>query len=251
MTLLERIRSPSRRALRDAGPRDRDVLAGAIVSGLLIAVGWWAGPLRDVPWPAWAAIPVVILTAIAVADRDGWRIRRAMAYVAIRQRARWTRGRIPTTPSLARQWLLDPANAGASGAERASVQFMAGDIAAASATLDAYHPTGAVELASRTRMLAVVRARGTGLVDLDAIRRATEGLTGDERRYQLTAASFSQVWLDVEAGRPWRIGFAHAVRELGPHPVPPHIAAMIGVQEMAAPIAVALATAIMGTIVGW
>ena len=103
MMLLERFRSPSGRAIRNAGPRDRDVAAGAILSVAVIAIGWLTGILRSVPWPAWMVIPFVILSAVAIADADGWRIRRAMAYVAIEQRKRWTRGRIPATPSSAQR----------------------------------------------------------------------------------------------------------------------------------------------------
>ena len=68
MTLLERIRSPSGRAIRNAGPRDRDVAAGAILSVAVIAIAWLTGILQSVPWPAWMVIPFVILTAVAVAD---------------------------------------------------------------------------------------------------------------------------------------------------------------------------------------
>lgn len=225
-------------------------MAGAIISGLLIAAGWWMGVLRPLPWPAWMAIPVLILTAVALADGDGWRIRRAMAYVALRQRSRWTRGRIPATPSLARRWLLDPANADASPVDRASVLFTAGDPVAAGAALDVFEPTTPREVAALTRMRAVFTARESGMVDMGAIRRATQGLDDDERRYQLTAAAFSQAWLDVAAGRPWRARFAAEARELGPHRVPPHIGAMIAVQELAAPVAV-LATAIIGVVLGW
>ena len=108
MTLPERIRSPSGRAIRNAGPRQGDVAAGAILSVAVIAIAWLTGILQSVPWPAWMIIPVVILTAVAIADADGWRIRRAMAYVALEQRARRTRGRIPSTPSVAQRWLVDP-----------------------------------------------------------------------------------------------------------------------------------------------
>ena len=81
--LIERLRSPARNALSDAGPPDRWVFAGFGLAVLFIAVGWFSGVLRDVPWPLWALIPVAILTVVGLADRDGWNIRRAMAYVAI------------------------------------------------------------------------------------------------------------------------------------------------------------------------
>ena len=150
--LFERFRSPSGRAIRNAGPRDRDVAAGAILSVAVIAIGWLTGILRSVPWPAWMVIPFVILSAVGVADADGWRMRRAMAYVAIEQRRRWTRGRIPATPSSAQEWLADPSNADASGLERASALFMTGDAAAASAALDRCVPRDAMEAAGLTRI---------------------------------------------------------------------------------------------------
>ncbi len=250
MTLLERIRSPSGRAVRNAGPRERDVAAGAILSVAVIGIAWSAGILRSVPWPAWMVIPFVILSAVAVADADGWRIRRAMAYVAIEQRKRWTRGQIPATPSVAQRWLTDPSNADASGLERASALFMTGDVAAASAVLDTFVPSDATEAAGSTRMRSVFQARETGVVDMGAIRAAIDGLPHGERRYQLTSAAFSQAWLDIKAGRPWRSAFAQAARELGPHRVPAHVGLWIAVQELAAPIAVVLATAIMVGLVG-
>jgi hypothetical protein len=98
VTLWERIQSPSGRAIRNAGPRNRDVAAGAILSVAVIAIAWSTGILESVPWPALMVIPFLFLSAVAVADRDGWRIRRAMAYVALEQRKRWTRGKIPATP---------------------------------------------------------------------------------------------------------------------------------------------------------
>ena len=173
-----------------------------------------------------------------------------MAYVAIEQprggREARSRGRRP----FAQRWLTDPSNADASGLERASALFMAGDAAAATASLDAYVPRDATELAGLTRMRAVFRARETGVVDMDAMRAATDGLADRERRYQLTSAAFSQAWLDIEAGRPVADVVRPAVRALGPHPVPLHIGLWIAVQELAAPIAVVPATVIMVGLVG-
>lgn len=251
MNLLERIRSPSWRAVRNAGPPEWEVLAGAIVSVAVMATAWLTGILRTVPWPFWATIPVFILAIVGIADRDGWRVRRAMAYLAIEQRKRWSHGKIPTTPSGARAWLLDPANADAGPSERASALFTAGDVAAASATIDANVPVNPIESASRARLLASFRARQTGIVDMEGIEAATEGLTGEERRYQLTSAAFSQAWLDIEAGRRWRDRFVVTVRALGPYPVPLRVHTVIVAQELAAPIAVVLGTAFVSLLVGW
>jgi len=244
-TILERWRSPGARAVSDAGPPDRFVLIGAIVAIGLIGIGWLTGPLRAVPWPLWMALPAVILAAIGVLDRDGWNIRRAMAYVAIRQRSRWTAGSIPRTPSLARAWIDDPSNVAANGLERTSVLIVAGDLVAAGAALDGFVPTTAVEMAGSIRMRSFLQAVETGTVDLEPTRAATRELDDDERRYQVTAAAFSQVWLDIGARRPWRRRFADAVREFAPYPVPRYVLVVIGVQQLAAPIAVILATMIM------
>lgn len=250
-TIIERLRSPGRRAVSDAGPPDRYVFVGLIVGVGLIVTGWLTGPLQALPWPLWMAIPAVILAAIGALDRDGWNVRRAMAYVAIQQRSRWTTGRIPATPALARAWIDDPSHAAANGLERTSVLVIAGDNAAASAALDAHVATGASQVAGVARMRSYLEALETGTVEMEPVRAATRELGVDERRYHLTSAAFSQVWLDIQARRPWRRRFADAVRELGPHPVPRRVLAVIGVQQLAAPIAVILATTIMCVIVGW
>ena len=249
--LLERFRSPGRRAVREAGPPIRDVIGGAILAFIVIAVGWVAGPLRPVPWPLWMAIPVVILTAVAARDRDGWNVRRAMAYVALQQRARWTRGKIPATPALARAWLANPSNDDANGLERTSALVISGDIEAARATIDDFVPTTPVQAVAAVRLRSYLRALDTGTVDIEPVRAAAGGLSDDDRRYQLTATAFAQVWLDIEARRPWRQRFAAVVRDLGPFRIPRRFEAAIAVQQFAAPIAVLLAALIMAPIVGW
>jgi hypothetical protein len=249
--LIERLRSPARKAASDAGPPDRLVFAGFGLSVLIIAVGWFSGLLRDVPWPLWAVIPVSILTVVGLADRDGWNIRRAMAYVAIQQRARWAGGPIPRGPSSSQAWLDDPANAGADGLQRVSMQIAVGDLTAARATLEAYQPTTGVQVAAVARLRAHLRAIATGTIDVVPILAAAEGLSEEERRYQLTAAAWAQVWMDIEARRPWRERFATAVRDLGPYPVPGRYVAVIGMQQLVAAIAVVLATGIMATVFGW
>ena len=249
--LIERLRSPARKASSEAGPPDRWVFAGFGLAVLIIAVGWFSGVLRDVQWPLWAVIPVAILTIVGIADRDGWNIRRAMAYVAIQQRARWAGGPIPRGPSRAQAWLDDPANAGADGLQRVSMHVAVGDLAAARATLEAYQPATDVLVAGVARLRAHLGAIDTGTIDMAPIVEATAGLSEDERRYQLTAAAWAQAWLDIEARRPWRERFAAAVRDLGPHPVPGRVVAFIGMQQLAAPIATALATVILAPIFGW
>ena len=99
MMLLERFRSPSGRAIRNAGPRDRDVAAGAILSVAVIAIAWLTGILQSVPWPAWMVIPFVILSAVASQmPMDGGSVGR-WPMSPSSSAERWTRGRIPATPS--------------------------------------------------------------------------------------------------------------------------------------------------------
>jgi hypothetical protein len=249
--LLERLRSPARKALRQAGPPDLAVVAGFAVSGLLILVGWWSGALHHVPWPWWALIPIVILAVISFADRDGWNVRRAMAYVAIRQRARWTGGPIPRGPTGARAWLEDPANADADGLQKVSMLINIGNLAAGRTVLDAYVPSTDIQAAAVIRLRSHLAAFETGSIDMAPIRAATEGLDQDERRYQLTSAAWTQAWRDIETRHPWRPRFADTIRDLGPYPVQGRILAFIGFQQLAPSFATAIATAIVAGIAGW
>jgi hypothetical protein len=196
-------------------------------------------------------IPAVVLAAVAVLDHDGWNIRRAMAHVALQQRTRWTRGQIPTTPSLAQAWLAEPSNADANGLERMSVLIVARDIPAARTVLDQFVATTPVQAVGAVRMRSYLQALETGTVDIEPVRAAAADLSKDDRRYQLTSAAWMQVWLDIEARRPWRRRFANAVRDLGPFPVPRRYVAVLAFQQFAASIAVILATLIMAPIVGW
>ena len=248
---LERLRSPAQRAIRDAGPPHALVIIGFAVSGLLILVGWLAGPLADVPWPLWALIPVAVLSLISFADRDGWNIRRAMAYVALEQRARWSSGPVPRTATGAQAWLDDPAHADAEGLQKVSMLITLGNLAAGKAILDAYVPATAVQTAAVTRLRGYFAALETRSIDMAPIRAASEGLGEDDRRYQLAAAAWMQALMDIEAHRPWRQRFADTVRDLGPFRVPGRILAFIGFQQLSAPIATAIATAIVAGIAGW
>ena len=130
------------------------MIAGFLLGSFIIVVGWLAGPLQDVPWPLWSLIPAAVLTVVSLADRDGWNIRRAMAYVAVQQRARWTRGRFPSSVSAAVAWLDDPANTDANSLERISALLMIGNMSAGRALLDEYVPTTDVQVAAVARLRA-------------------------------------------------------------------------------------------------
>jgi hypothetical protein len=243
--VLERFRSPGRKASSGAGPPERFVIAGFLLSGAIVLFGWMSGALRDVPWPLWAVVPATLQTIISFADRDGWNIRRAMAYVAVQQRARWTRGSLPGTPSLAQAWLDDTENADANPLEIISALLITGNVSAGRAVLDAYVPATDVQIAAVARTRSYLGALETGTVDVAPILAASASLGEDDRRYQLTAAAWAQAWLDIEARRPWRKRFADAVRDVGPHPVPGRALAIISTQQLAAPIATIMATAII------
>ena len=247
---LERLRSPARKALRQAGPPDLAVVAGFAVSGFLILAGWWSGVLRDVAWPWWALIPIAILAVISFADRDGWNVRRAMAYVAIGQRARWAGGPIPRGQSATQAWLDDPANADADDLQKVSMLINIGDLAAAGALLDAYVPTTDIQAAAATRFREHFAAFETGSIDMAPIRAAADRLGEDERRYQLSSAAWMQAWRDIEAHRPWRPRFADTIRDLGPFPVSGRILAFIGFQQLAPSIATAVAVSMVALIAG-
>lgn len=224
------------------------MIVGLVLSAALIGIGWWSGALQDVPWPLWAVVPATVLTLICVADRDGWNIRRAMAYVALQQRARWTRGPLPDTPAKAQAWLADPANANASGLETASMLITSGNRADGSALLDSYVPETGTQTAAVVRLRSYLRASENGSMDMAPIRAAAERLDPDDRRYQLTSAAWTQAWLDIEARRPWRQQFADSVRDLGPYPAPPRALAFIWIQQLAAPVAIVLATVLVAGI---
>jgi hypothetical protein len=199
----------------------------------------------------WTLVPLTIQIVISVADHDGWNIRRAMAYVALQQRARWTPGPIPHTSSMAQAWLDDPANAAADGLPKASMLITVGNRAAARGLLDAYTPTTDLEAAAAARLRAYLRARETGTIDMTSIRAASERLGEEDRRYQLTSAACMQAWLDIEAHRPWRSQLADAARELGPYQVPARFLVFIGFQQLIAPFVLVIVIAIGAVVIGW
>ena len=227
------------------------VIAGFGLGMAIMALGQLSGMLRDVPWPLWTAIPLTILIAIGLADRDGWNIRRAMAYVALQQRARWTPGPIPQTTSMAQAWLDDPANAGADALLKVSMLMTIGNLTAARAMLDDYAPATDLQAAAATRFRAYMLARETGTMEMERIRAVSERLGEDDRRYQLTSAALMQLWLDIEARRPWRKRFADAVREFGPYQVPGRVLAFISFQQLLAPCVLVVVITIGALVVGW
>ncbi len=245
--IIARLRSPATRALRDAGPPNRQVIVAAAVGLLVDLALWLLGPLRGLPWPVLAIAPAAMTMIVAIADRDGWIVRRAMMDIAVQQRARWSPGGFPASPAAAEAWLEHPANMGASALQRASVLIAAGRHDEASTLIEAMAPENLAQQASALRIGAFLRGRTSGSIDVAATRAAIDRLRLEpsERRYQVSSLAWSQVWIDVERGRPWRAAFADAVRDLGPFRVPARMGLLIGLQQLAAPFAIVLATAIV------
>jgi hypothetical protein len=81
-----RRRSPSIRALREAGPPTWWLLAAAPLSLIPVVVLFAAGVNN---LAVFLAMPVIAFVLVGLLDRKGWRIRMAMTEVAVRQRERW------------------------------------------------------------------------------------------------------------------------------------------------------------------
>ena len=104
------------RALREAGPPVRWIIAAIPLAVAVVIVLYVAGVENRA---VLLAIPLVAFVVVCLIDRDGWRIRMAMAEVAGRQRERWQWGRLPIDAIVRRDWLA--AHADAPPTARASV----------------------------------------------------------------------------------------------------------------------------------
>ena len=251
--VLERINAPGQRAMRGAGPPPIPT-AVAIVGGVALAGVIWLVRYEDgPPWLAFGLIPGTLTAALAVADRDGWRIRAAIATVGLEQVRRWGgAGSMPRTVAAAERWLADPARADEPPLRRVSVMTVAGRWDAARAALMGIEPRDDIERASRMRLLAVIDGRAAGRIDEAPVRAELDALDlpPAERRYQRLSLAWSQAWLDIVARRPWRRPFADAIRGLGPFALPARVRLIIAIQQLAAPIACVLAVAIMAMVYG-
>ncbi len=127
-----RRRSPSMRALREAGPPIRWIVAAIPLALAAVIVLYVAGVENRA---VLVAIPFVAFVLVGLIDRDGWRIRMAMAEVAGRQREHWRTGTLPIDPLSADAWLIEHPDA--RPAERASVLVTVGRREEAIGLLDA------------------------------------------------------------------------------------------------------------------
>ena len=153
---LEWLQDPSSRALRDAGPPAGQVFAGLVVA---VAIAIILSSRENPIGPFWVVVEgagALCTGIVAVADRDGWRIRKALAYIGLNQRSRWGRGSMPESPTEAAAWLEDAANADASALERASILIGIDRWAEARALLDECIPSTDHERAWLVRIRSMV-----------------------------------------------------------------------------------------------
>jgi hypothetical protein len=244
-----RRRSPSIRALRDAGPPIRWLIGAIPLAVTVVAVLYVAGVENRA---VLLAIPLVAFVLVCLIDRDAWQIRMAMAEVAGRQRERWQWGTLPIEALSAEMWLATYADAPA--VARASVMATVGrheDALDLVRSASAESPQDAVNLA-RLRILFEAEERGDHSVEdaLAALDAAPElgDVPSAERRLQRLALAWSLAWLRIHAGEQWRTDFASAIRDLGPFQVTRRVQAFHAIQQYALPIAYALALLIVWTL---
>jgi hypothetical protein len=241
-----RRRSPSARALRDAGPPTRWLVIAAVLSLIPIVLLFAAG-VGDIT--ALFALPFLAFVLVGRLDRDGWRIRLAMAELAIHQRAHWTWGRLPADPVSAASWLA--AHPDAPPEVRASVMATAGrydDARALVAAATAETPVGVVRLARLRIAFAAEDAGDHSIANALEILDATPEL-GDlppgERRYQRLSLAWSMAWLRIRSREAWRGELAAAIRAFAPFRVPMRVRLFLVVQHYALAISYAVALALV------
>ncbi len=226
------------RALREAGPPIRWIVAAIPLALVVVIVLYVAGVENRA---VLVAIPLVAFVLVCFIDRDGWRIRMAMAEVAGRQRQQWRTGSLPIDPVSADAWLNEHPDA--RPAERASALVTAGRREEAMALLDVSvgeTPTETVGIARlRLSLDPAVVDDATAHVALDTLERLPEfgALPAEEQRYHRLAARWSIAWLRIRAGEPWRTDFAGAIRDLGPFRVSRRFQLFHAIQQFALPIA--------------
>jgi hypothetical protein len=243
--LADALEASSERAYGDAGPPNRALFV-ALGVGLLAALAVsTAAPMVD----AWLLIGGGVggMTAlVALTDREGWRTRQGMAYLATEQLTRWPDR--PTSASEARDWLADPRNDGAPLLRRGAVQTHAGDLEAAEATIASFEPDSEIDLVRKSAAAIVLEGRRSGSIDIVAIRSLSTAMTAEEANYQIAAAAWTQACLDVGNRRPWRKRFATEIASLGPVELPRAIRAEIAVRQLAAPITATISSILVALI---
>ena len=240
MIALRRRLAPAaaRRLVRDAGPPTwQDLLA--IVLAVTIGALVYIQPSLGL-WPA-ILVALVITATPAALDRDGWRIRRGMAWLAAEQRRRMPD--LPKTPAGADRWL---AGSGGSAHElmRASILMMANRLDESRAVVDAFEPVTAADRARRERLLAALDGLRSGTLDSRAALAAVDALPPDLQPYHRISLAWSIAWVDASNDRPWRAAFAKVSRTLPRGGIPTRYLAWQAIQELLLPVCLLIGVAI-------
>ena len=216
-----RYRSPSFRALRDAGPPTSWLVIGAVLCAIPIALLYLAG-VNNVA--SLLVVPFFVFVLIGWLDRDGWRIRMALSEVAWQQRRRWQWGTLPVDPATAETWLASYPDAPPE--VRGSVMMTAGRNADARVLLGGSEPEASADAIRFARLRILFAAEDTEDHSIpNALERleATPGfddLPADERRYQRLTLAWSIAWLRIRSREPWRHDLAAAFRPMAPFRAP-------------------------------
>lgn len=249
MTAIRRHLPPAagRRLLRDAGPPNAWVVI-AILSGTpiigLAAVS--SGGVRLVLVLAW----LIVLTVPSILDRDGWRIRNGMAWLAAEQRRRHQSPvGMPRTPAGAERWLARP-DAADAGLTQASVLLMAGRTEEARRLVESHPIADPEDRARVARLMAAIDGLEQGQVEPSLAVAAIDALPPDARRYHRFSLAWSTAWVESSHGRPWRRAFAEASRGIGTTGVPGRYLAYGAVQELLLPI-IGLVLLLVASVLGW
>jgi hypothetical protein len=237
----------ARRLLRDAGPPNAwavaALLAGAPILALAAANTGSARLILVVTWLAVLVVPSVL-------DRDGWRIRIGMGWLAAEQRRRMQGlPGMPRTPAGAERWLEQPGAADA-GLTRASALLIAGQTAEARRLVEDHPIVDAEDRARVARMLAAIDGMESGRVDPWGAHAAIAELPPEARRYHSVSLAWSTAWVESSNRRPWRRAFAEASRGIGTAGIPARYLAYGAFQELLLPI-VGLLMVVVLRILGW
>jgi hypothetical protein len=240
VSVLQRLRSPGSRAVRDAGPADRSIILALIGGGVIDSM--LAASRSPVPSWFYFVPPALLTLMVSLTDRRAWLIRSALANIALTQRARLTARGMPTTPAEANAWIANPPSS-ATDFDRAAILFTLQRFDEARVALDAVDAADpGVRLAVMRLGQALASATNPSIrIDVDAIEAAARELPPEERRYQVLAATWTRAFLDIKARRPWAPAFLSVVRRYRPYPVPIRYKVLIALQQLAAPIACVIA----------